>query len=209
MTENVTPQPAKTEEPRKKSLGMRILIATAFSSIGSKLIIPGAMMDINNIVGKGLTLKEKFSAVLDWDGFKAKAGERANELMRQGKSPGAAIFSVVKYSTVLFTLGTIAGGVLGWIQGGKFEDWKDVMKHPLKATAVVFGFKSAEEFCKEIGKDTCPAADTAKAASKSSTVQSDAAESGKKWTDHVSQRDGHAAAAVQEKAQAATAASIG
>lgn len=194
----------KPDEPHKSSLGMRILIATVFSSIGSKLATIGAFLDYNNIVGKELGFGEKFKAVFNGTA-KEKLNHQFETLVKVERiSPGKAALSIGKYTAATFTIGSIVGAVLGWIQGGKFEDWRDVAKHPIKATKVVFGFKSAEEFHTEIGKK----ADVNQSQAASAAPEQPTSTPSDKWREQVKPRTSHADAAAQEKAQQ-SAASIG
>lgn len=167
---NNTEQAEKSTEPRKHSLGARILVALGISGIGSKLLFLGLPFDANNVFeGEKLTLKEKFSRTkfkagvekkLNLEIFRELAGnkdpklglEDLKEIVRQkNPSTGAQIkagfksfIKLTKFTTGLAIAGSLVGAVIGWKRGGLIEDWHDTVKHPIDSAKVILGLAKPE-----------------------------------------------------------------
>jgi hypothetical protein len=141
-----TPLPDKTgqtEAPKKHSLFSRILVATAFSTVGAKIGFLGSVADANAVLKEGTTMTfgQKIRASFNGTLIK-KLGEKVATIMEQErKGPWVASAKVMKYTLITTGIGTVGGAILGWIRGGRVESWKDIFKHPIDSTKLILGFK--------------------------------------------------------------------
>jgi len=151
-------------------------------------------MDANDVFkGQSLTLGEKLKSPFNGK-FKEALGKRVEELVnKEGRSLMNALAKLSKWSIITTGIGMVAGGIVGWIQGGRIENWKDIFKHPWQSTKIIFG---AEPVSKA-------------KAEPSVTVQMAAPQSKKQWTNTIQPRAAsasHAEAVLAEKANTGPAA---
>jgi hypothetical protein len=97
--------------------------------------------DANALMGKEITLGKKLVGVFDGTLLK-KCAEKIQHLMvHEKKSMMSATASTMKYSLILTGVGMVGGAVLGWMRGGRIENWKDIIAHPWQSTKLVLGLE--------------------------------------------------------------------
>jgi|CXWL01.1.fsa_nt_gi hypothetical protein len=141
-TENKNTSPT---EKKEGSLVSRILTATAFGALlATKVNNIGTIIDANNILkGNGYTFKQKIGSVFSGELFGKLADKYKETVKAQTRHPvsshivaGTKIF---RYTIITGAIGAAIGGALGWTLGGRIENWKDIFKHPVQSTKIMFG----------------------------------------------------------------------
>lgn len=153
-------QAQATDAPRQQSLAAKLLTSLAFSTVGAKLGLIGLIPDANAaMAGENLSFGEKVKGV-----FNGKLVQRIMEKTQetlvndpafhkfeQGlelslKEKGRLLWSMTgknaKWTLAITGVGTVAGGVLGWVRGGKVEKWQDIFTHPIRSTKLVLGLET-------------------------------------------------------------------
>lgn len=175
-------------EPRKHSLFARIMVGFGFSAVGAKLGLLGTVADLNAVVGKDLTLSQKFRGVFSKE-ILGKLSDKMEHLLGEGKSLPRAMTSVTKWTMIVTGVGAIGGLVVGWMRGGLIENWKDPFTHPIRSTKIIFGFEKPPASSPKVQE---PA--------KVMAVTEEPKPVTDKWVDKVQARASHAAAVTQDKA---------
>jgi len=186
MAQEPTPSEQPKEPPKKPGIGSRLLVATAFSTLGAKIGTLGMIADANAAFeGQKLTLGEKIKGLFNGKLFDALLKKKEG-LRKQGISRPRAYATVAKYWLALSTIGAIAGGIIGWIRGGEVENWKDIIHHPVKSSKLVFGIKPHAAAAPETAATAPP-------------TPASAEETPAKWAESVQPRGTHAEEVAQEK----------
>jgi hypothetical protein len=181
------PQPDTAELPEKNasgSLGVRAAAAAAFSFVGSKIGYPFMIVDANNVFkGESLSLQEKISSP-----FNGKFSKALKNRLSEGHNP----LSLLKWSLIAGTVGTVGGAILGWVRGGLIENPKDIYKHPLTAMKVVLGLESPSAL-KQTSTQNTEANITSKDTAADASVTSESTEKNA-WSERVKAVQQHDAA---------------
>ncbi len=143
--EPTTAHEPKPEPPKQHSVAARLVTAAAFATVGGKIGTFGMIPDANALMGSEMTMGKKVRGVFDGTLFK-KCAEKIQHLMvHEKKSMMSATASTMKYSLILTGVGMIGGAALGWMRGGRIENWKDIITHPWRSTKLVLGLEKAKE----------------------------------------------------------------
>ncbi|MDX1974848.1 MAG: hypothetical protein SFT92_04150 [Rickettsiales bacterium] len=130
------------DAPKKQSLGARLLVATAFSTIGAKIGFIGTAMDVNDLFkNTEMTVGQKIRASFNGQ-LTEKLMEKIKDIMRiENKGAVSAIAKASKYTIITTVAGTALGAVMGWVRGGRIEHWKDIFIHPWESTKIIVGLQ--------------------------------------------------------------------
>ncbi len=174
-TEQEKPKPAK-------HTGSKLAFAAAFSTVGAKLSTIGTAVDAADLLRDQPTFKEKMSLLFSKrilhklderivenlpDKFKV-AGQMLEKTPFVEKMK--ASFKTVKWTMITGIVGTVAGGVVGWMRGDKAGSAKNIVKHPINSVKAVFGFS---EPLGDDGKPIVAAAQETPAPAKAPEAQAD------------------------------------
>jgi hypothetical protein len=139
LNNNDQPDTPKTQPQEKKhSLGARIILALAFSTVGAKLGLFGMLADGAKLLrGEG-----SFGSKLR--GLPEKLNSEFIKHLPQDRFPTngemlKAYGKVFKFTLIITAVASVAGLVLGWVRGGRIEHAKDILLHPIRSTKLVLG----------------------------------------------------------------------
>jgi hypothetical protein len=137
--------PGTQPQEKKHSLGARIILALAFSTVGAKLGLFGTLADGAKLLGGEGSFGSKVRGLPD------KLTSEVIKHLPQDRFPtNGEVFKaygkVFKFTLIITTVASIAGLVLGWVRGGRIEHAKDILLHPIRSTKLVLGIgtKSSE-----------------------------------------------------------------
>ena len=135
-----------------KHTGSKLAFALAFSTVGAKLSTIGTAVDAADLLKDQPTFKEKMKTLFSKD-IIGKLNERtiehisddfkrAGQLVMQPPMTEVvkATMKTMKWTLITGVVGTVAGGVVGWMRGDKAGSAKNIVKHPIRAVKAVFGF---------------------------------------------------------------------
>lgn len=142
MTQELTTAPEpKPEPPKQHSVAARLVTAAAFATVGGKIGTLGMIPDANALMGSEMTMGKKLKGVFDGTLLKKCAEKIQHLIVHENKSMMSATASTMKYSLILTGVGMVGGAVLGWMRGGRIENWKDIIVHPWRSTKLVLGLE--------------------------------------------------------------------
>ncbi len=142
---SVKPTPEATPEPENKhNTGAKIGVAIAASGIGGKLgTIPGIALDLNSMFPKGTSLGTKFKQTFSRQ-VMPLFEKAVTQQIENGRSPQAALLAAMKWSLALPTAASLVFGYIGWKRADRIQNSKDIYKHPIKSTKIMFGFQEPD-----------------------------------------------------------------
>lgn len=138
-SETVDDKPAPAP---KNNLSAKIGVALGFSVVGGKLAIPGLVMDANRLFPSGTPLGEKFQRIFSPEILTLLNNDMAKHIQR-GRSTLTALLLTTKWSNLLWLGGTLGLGTIGWMRADRIQNSKDIVKHPIESTKIIFGLKNA------------------------------------------------------------------
>lgn len=145
MSEPVVKTETASPETKQHSITARVVTAVAFATVGGKIGTLGMIPDANELLGKEMSMGKKLRGVFDGTLLK-KCAEKIQHLMvHEKRSMLSASASTMKYSLILTGVGMAGGAALGWIRGGRIENWKDIITHPWRSTKLVLGLNKTNE----------------------------------------------------------------
>ena len=143
------PPPTEPEAKKPQSITARVITAAAFSTVGAKIGTFGMIPDASELLGKEMTMGQKFKGVFDGTLIR-KMTERIQHLVvHEKKSVLSASASTMKWSLILTGIGMVGGAALGWARGGRIENWKDIITHPWRSTKLVLGLEQPKDETKK------------------------------------------------------------
>lgn len=135
-TQNQDQQP--TQE-KNHSIASRALVATAFGYVGAKIGTVGSLIDANELLKEEKTVGQKIGSVFNGKLWSELKKQTVNIMETENKNILQASAKTMKYGIIGTVVGVGAGGVIGWIRGGRIDNWKDIVKHPWQSTKIIFG----------------------------------------------------------------------
>lgn len=141
-----TPTPDSHPVKNNDNLASRAIASAAFATVGAKLSYLGTFKDVDNILGNQ---KVSFWQKVKWTvngTLKDKVKEKIHYLQEtEQESALISYLKLMKVSSKLMGIGAAIGAVVGWVRGDRIENWKDIIKHPVDSTKIVFGIKEPKK----------------------------------------------------------------
>ncbi len=141
-----TPTPDSHPVKNNDNLASRAIASAAFATVGAKLSYLGIFKDIDNILGNQ---KVSFWQKVKWtvNGTLWKKTKQKIHYLREIEQASAlaSFFQLTKTNNTVMAIGAAIGAVVGWVRGDRIENWKDIIKHPVDSTKIVFGFKEPKK----------------------------------------------------------------
>jgi hypothetical protein len=132
-------------QEKKDSIASKALVATAFGYVGAKIGTIGSLVDANEILKEQkLTTGEKIGSLFNGKLWKELKNQTAEIMEKENKGLLAASTKTMKYGIITTAIGATAGVAVGWVRGGRVDNWKDIVKHPWESTKIVFGAEKPE-----------------------------------------------------------------